>query len=74
MAEENRTMMWCDDCRQGDDHPRHHIMQADGSVQTRHMDCCRDSGGCVDGSCHQLLTASEEKRGYELVAWLKENA
>lgn len=74
MADNPRTQMWCDACRQGDDHPRHHILQADGTVQTRHMDCCREAGDCADGSCDRLLTASGEKRYHELTAWLKENA
>jgi hypothetical protein len=72
MADETRVQMWCDVCRQGDDHPRHHILQADGTVQTRHMDCCRDTG-CTDATCSQILTNSGEKRGYELLSWIKEN-
>lgn len=72
MAGETRTQMWCDVCRQGDDHPRHHVLLADGSVQTRHMDCCRDNG-CVSGHCAEILAASGEKRGYDLLAHIKEN-
>jgi hypothetical protein len=69
---ETRSAMWCDVCRQGDTDPRHHILQADGTVQTRHMDCCRDSG-CHDQSCDSILSDSEEKRGIELLGWIKEN-
>lgn len=72
MAEETRTQMWCDMCRQADDHPRHVTLMADGSVRTRHMDCCRDNG-CVSGHCDEILTASGEKRGYDLLAHIKEN-
>ena len=72
MADETRIQMWCDVCRQGDDHPRHQVLQADGTVQTRHMDCCRDNV-CPDNSCHTILTNSGEKRGYELLSWIKEN-
>jgi len=71
MSEETRTLMWCDVCRQADTDPRHHIMLADGTVQTLHMDCCRDSGKCHDGSCDEILTASGEKRGAELLAHIK---
>jgi len=46
-------------------------MLADGTVQTLHMDCCRDSGKCHDGSCHEILQASGEKRGAELLAHIK---
>lgn len=72
MSEETRTLMWCDECRQADTDPRHHILQADGSVQTLHMDCCRDSGRCVDDHCRDLLAASGEKRGMELLAHIQE--
>lgn len=72
MAEETRVRMWCDVCRQADDHPRHHILKADGTVQTRHMDCCRDSG-CSSGHCHRILSESGEKRGHDLLAHIKEH-
>lgn len=71
---EERTPMWCEECRQSDTDPRHHVLQADGSIQTLHMDCCRDSGNCIDGHCHRILTASGEKRGVELLAHIQENS
>lgn len=73
MADETRVQMWCDVCRQADDHPRHQVLEADGTVTTRHMDCCRDGGSCPDGHCARILAASGEKRGYELLAHIKEN-
>lgn len=72
MAEVERTarvQMWCDVCRQADTHPRHQVLTAGGTLQTRHMDCCRDSG-CVDFSCDQILSGSGEKRGDELVEFI----
>lgn len=63
-----RVIMWCDTCRGSDTDPRHHVMQADGTVQTRHMDCCRDQG-CVDKSCDSVLEESSEARGDKLLAW-----
>jgi hypothetical protein len=69
---EDRIQMWCDVCRQADTDPRHLVCMADGTVQARHLECCRDSG-CVDQSCHAILTDSEEKRGAELLGWIKEN-
>jgi hypothetical protein len=38
------------------------------------MDCCRDSGDCAGGKCDEILTASGEKREYELLSWIKENS
>jgi len=73
MAEETRTTMWCDVCRQADDHPRHHVLLADGTVQTLHMDCCRDSAKCPDETCHDILSESGEQRGHALLAWIKGN-
>jgi hypothetical protein len=73
MSEEVRTTMWCSACRQSDTDPRHHILQADGSLQTLHMDCCRDTGSCVDGHCARILAASEERRSTDLLNWIKEN-
>jgi len=70
---EIRALMWCHECQQEDDHPRHHVLHADGSIQTLHMDCCRDSGLCIDGHCDKILTESEELRGHALAAWIKEN-
>ena len=73
MAEETRVQMWCDVCRQADDHPRHQVLEADGTVTTRHMDCCRDTG-CPDiSTCHRILSESGEKRGYDLLAHIKEH-
>ena len=68
-----RIPMWCVECRQSDTDPRHHILGADGTVQSRHMDCCRDSESCPSGHCHEILTASGEKRYDELVSWIQEN-
>jgi hypothetical protein len=45
-------------------------MQADGTVQTRHMDCCRDQG-CCDKSCDSILEASGEARKEELLTWIE---
>jgi hypothetical protein len=73
MSEDARIQMWCTECRQSDTDPRHHILQADGSLQSLHMDCCRDSGNCADGSCDQILAASGEKRSTELVQYIKES-
>jgi hypothetical protein len=69
---ETRNPMWCDVCRQGDTDPRHHVLMADGSVQTRHMDCCRDNG-CHDSSCGKILEMSGDKRKTELLQFLHEN-
>lgn len=69
----DRIPMWCEACRQSDTDPRHHVLQADGSVQTMHMDCCRASGNCVDGHCHRILTASGEKRKTELLKYIVKN-
>jgi hypothetical protein len=68
-----RSLMWCSECHQEDDHPRHHVMFPDGTKQTLHMDCCRDSGLCLDAHCDTILTESGEKRYYELLEWIKEN-
>lgn len=70
--EETRTMMWCEACRQADTDPRHHVLTAEGKLVTQHMDCCRDAG-CPDNSCDAILSESGEKRGVELLAWIKEN-
>lgn len=70
---EERIPMWCAECRQVDTDPRHHVLQADGSVESRHMDCCRDNGNCVDDHCHRILTASGEKRYGELLEWIQGN-
>ena len=63
----SRMTMPCHGCGNSDTDPRHHILQADGSVQTMHMDCCRDSGSCIDDHCDRILTASEEARGDALL-------
>jgi hypothetical protein len=68
---DERIPMWCEACRQSDTDPRHHVLQADGSVQTMHMDCCRESGKCVEDHCHKTLLASGEKRGDELLGWIQ---
>lgn len=73
MSNETRTPMWCVECRQSDTDPRHHVLQADGSVESRHMDCCRETDNCVDGHCHRILTASGEKRKAALLTWISEN-
>jgi uncharacterized protein YuzB (UPF0349 family) len=73
MSEDARIKMWCSACRQADTDPRHHILQADGSLQIMHMDCCRDSGSCADGSCNLVLTASGEKRSTALIEYIEEN-
>lgn len=68
MADE-RPVRPCDVCGQEDDHPRHVLAMADGSTQTRHMDCCREAG-CPDGSCDEVTAGAEDLRGDELVAFL----
>ena len=65
-----RTTMWCDVCRGSDTDPRHHVIMEDGTIQTRHMDCCRDEG-CHDQSCDAILEASGEARKQELLAWIE---
>lgn len=69
---EDRTPMWCDSCRGSDTDPRHHVMMEDGTIQTRHMDCCR-SEGCLDQSCDSILTESGERRGDDLLRWIHKN-
>lgn len=69
---DTRIPMPCHGCLRSDTDPRHHVLQADGSVQTMHMDCCRESGNCVDDHCHRILTASGEKRGDELLQHIQE--
>lgn len=65
-ADAERVPMWCIECRTADTAPRHHILTADGTLEVRHMDCCRTSGSCPDGSCAIVLTHSGEKRDEEL--------
>jgi hypothetical protein len=73
MAVETRTEMGCDVCNVKDADPHHHVLQADGTLQTRHMDCCRDNG-CTDLSCDRILNMSGEKRKTALLKWIKSNA
>lgn len=66
-----RQPQYCHGCRQIDAHPRHLVLEADGAVTARHMDCCRDAG-CVDQSCDRILAEAGGKRGDELIAALPE--
>jgi hypothetical protein len=62
-----RVTQWCDVCRQADTDPRHHVATAEGTVITRHMDCCRNSG-CPDLSCDRILQESGQAHGSALIA------
>lgn len=62
--------MWCSECRQADTAPRHHIMTAEGTLLTRHMDCCRDSGTCADGSCAGILEKAGGKKNDALAEFI----
>ena len=64
-----RPVRSCSLCGQQDDHPRHVIAAPDGSVDDRHMDCCR-SAGCPDGSCGEVTKGAEDLRGDDLVKHL----
>lgn len=59
---------WCSECRTADTAPRHQILTADGTLETRHMDCCRDAGTCIDQSCHVILDHAGDKRNDDLRA------
>lgn len=72
IGQDERVQMWCSACRQADTAPRHHVLAADGSLVSKHMDCCRDSG-CPDASCDAILRDSGEKRDDGLLAWIREN-
>lgn len=68
-----RTPDQCAECGVTDVDPKHTIAYPgpDGLVPvTRHMECCRASGNCDDGSCNQILQASGEARGQQLIAYL----
>jgi hypothetical protein len=73
LSEEGRQTQFCIVCRQADVHPRHVYMDPGGQVQIMHLDCCRDSASCPDGSCHTILEHSGEKRYMELAAHIVEN-
>lgn len=47
-----REVLFCPECKQADDHPRHRLAADD--YASRHLDCCRDAG-CPDGSCDVIL-------------------
>lgn len=66
---DGRPRRFCDICTQADDHPRHVVVLEDGSTQTRHLDCCADSG-CPDGSCVQVREGAEDLRGAALLEHL----
>lgn len=69
-----RLIHFCEaaDCRQADDHPRHHAVLANGTVQTRHLDCCA-AAGCPDGSCNVIIDHAGDKRGGDLLAHILEH-
>ena len=68
MAQE-RTVRDCDICGQEDTDPRHVVAMDDGSMQTRHMQCCRDAG-CPDGTCDELMAGAGDVTGQELIDYL----
>jgi hypothetical protein len=74
---EDRVDQPCHGCGIFDQHPRHHVLGRSTSQSTwervMHMDCCRDAG-CPDGSCGRILSASGEKRGDELIAYVRQLA
>lgn len=41
----------------------------DGSIVTKHMDCC-EADGCPDGSCTEVRKGAEDKKGADLVKHL----
>jgi hypothetical protein len=59
----------CDSCGQIDDHPRHHLANAQG-VTSSHVDCCADAGCEV---CKEILAQAPPKsrHGAALVAHLE---
>lgn len=59
----------CDSCGLRDDHPRHVHLGNDGSVTTRHFDCCHNAG-CPGRTCTEALRLSGRARGHELRAFL----
>lgn len=59
----------CDICGVYDKHPRHHHVNAQGLLTTRHMDCCHQAG-CPDASCTRVLIASGRAHGEQLTAFL----
>lgn len=72
-ADAERVPMWCIECRTADTAPRHHILTADGTLEVRHMDCCRTSGSCPDGSCEVTLTHAGDKKDDALQAHIVEH-
>lgn len=67
--EEARPVRSCDVCGIEDTDPRHVANLDDGTIVTRHMDCCK-TVGCPDGSCEVVTAGVEDLRGDELVAHL----
>lgn len=59
----------CIGCAQSDDHPRHSIVAADGSLITWHLDCHAIAGSCE--ICRaQLADAPQGAKGDELRDYL----
>jgi len=73
---DHRVQRVCDPCATvnpeaaWDDHPRHLHVLGDGTVQSRHMDCCA-AAGCPDGTCPEIVAASGGAKGADLVAHLR---
>jgi hypothetical protein len=68
-APEDRVDQYCDSCKAYDKHPRHIHGNNDGSVTSKHMDCCL-ADGCPDRSCADILGASRRAHGEGLIAFL----
>lgn len=67
---EHRIDTPCHVCGVFDKAPRHRVMQADGTVSIKHMDCCA-ADGCVDGSCNSILAACGNLQNDELVTYVR---
>ncbi len=67
----DRPRRFCDVCTNADDHPRHGHVLPDGTLQTRHFDCCR-AAGCPDGTCDAWAdSGAADLRGADLLAHIQ---
>lgn len=62
---------WCHGCRSADTAPRHHVLGADGTITSHHMDCEHD---CPDGSCEIIFGHGGGKQNDELRAHIVQHA
>jgi hypothetical protein len=64
-----RPVRGCDICGLEDADPRHVVGLDDGGDQTRHLQCCRDTG-CPDHTCDDLLAGAGNVTGEQLIDYL----